>query len=157
MVKKIFFNPQFVRFLAVGGFAALVNFSSRILLSEFFSFRLAVVLAYIIGMLTAYTLSRFFVFEKSGKSALNEFYRFTLINLLAIIQVWLISVGLVEYVFPAIQFKFYEEEVGHLIGLSVPILTSFIGHKYFTFNSSNGRNGSETENYSSKRAEQGQE
>ena len=134
MVKKIFFNQQFIRFMFVGGLAAAINFVSRIALNEFFSFRWSVVLAYIIGMLTAYTLSKYLVFEKSGKSAFTELYRFALVNVIAIVQVWLISVGLVEYLFPTVGYTFHADELGHFIGLVVPILTSFIGHKYFTFN-----------------------
>lgn len=126
-------KEEFIRFVMVGGFAAGVNFLSRILFSEWMSFRLAVVVAYIVGMITAYVLSKWMVFAKSGKPARQEFMHFTLVNIAAVIQVWLISVGLVEYLFPFLDFKLYPEEIGHFIGLSVPVITSYLGHKHFTF------------------------
>lgn len=122
-----------MRFVITGGFAAGINFLSRIGLSEFVSYRYAVFFAYLIGMITAFILSKLFVFDKSGKTAWNEFAKFTIVNIVAVIQVWLISVGLVEYGFPAINFVFYPEEIAHLIGISVPVISSYYGHKYFTF------------------------
>ena len=130
---KALISSEFMRFLAVGGFAAGVNFISRIFLNEYMSFRWAVFVAYLIGMLTAYLFSRWLVFEPSGKHPGNELFHFTLVNLAAVAQVWLISVGLAEYLFPAIGFTFYSHEIAHLIGLAIPAITSYYGHKYFSF------------------------
>ena len=130
---KIKINSEFSRFIITGGFAAGVNFLSRIGFSEFMSYRVAVFVAYLVGMVTAFILAKVFVFAKSNQSTSNEFSRFTLVNIVAVIQVWFISVGLAEYGFPAIEFVFYPEEIAHLIGISVPVVTSYYGHKYFTF------------------------
>lgn len=126
-------NSEFSRFVLTGGFAAGVNFLSRIGFSEFMSYRFAVFIAYLVGMVTAFILAKILVFDKSSQSTSHEFARFTLVNIVAVVQVWLISVGLAEYAFPVIDFIFYPEEVAHLIGISVPVVTSYYGHKYFTF------------------------
>jgi putative flippase GtrA len=126
-------RTEFMQFLIVGGFAALVNFVSRIIINEWVNYRIAIVLAYLVGMLTAFILSKIYVFEKSGRHHWHELRDFTLVNLLAVIQVWLISVGLAEYFFPFIGFHFYAPEVAHLIGLAIPAVTSYFGHKYFSF------------------------
>ena len=131
MVKQV--RTEFIQFLLVGGFAAGVNFICRIALNEFMSFRWAVFIAYLFGMLTAFLLSKFFVFEKSGKHHMHELRDFTLVNILAVIQVWLISVGLAEYLFPALDYSFYAKEVAHLVGLMIPAITSYLGHKHFSF------------------------
>jgi len=131
MSKKL--QTEFIQFLVVGGFAALVNFVSRIIINNWVGYRLAVVLAYLVGMLTAFILSKMYVFEKSGRHHLHELRDFTIVNVFAVIQVWLISVGLAEYLFPAIGFHFYAPEVAHLIGLAIPAVTSYFGHKYFSF------------------------
>ena len=131
MVKQV--RTEFIQFLLVGGFAAGVNFICRIALNEFMSFRWSVFIAYLFGMLTAFLLSKFFVFEKSGKHHLHELRDFTLVNILAVIQVWLISVGLAEYLFPALDYSFYAKEVAHFIGLMIPAITSYLGHKHFSF------------------------
>jgi putative flippase GtrA len=131
-MKKILEN-EFFQFLLVGGLAAGVNFISRIGFSEFFSYRIAIILAYLVGMLTAFILSKHYVFEKSGRPLKDELRDFTIVNIFAVIQVWLISVGLAEYFFPFIDFTFYPEEVAHLIGLAIPAITSYLGHKHFSF------------------------
>ncbi len=117
----------------VGGFAALVNFLSRIAFNQISTFRQAVVYAYLVGMLTAYVLSKVFVFEPSGRHPAAELFWFSIVNIFAIIQVWIISVGLAEYVFPKMHIEFYPEAIAHFIGLGVPVITSYFGHKYFSF------------------------
>jgi putative flippase GtrA len=126
-------KTEFVQFLLVGGLAALVNFLSRIFINNFVSYSTSVVLAYVVGMTTAFILSKYFVFEQSGRHHLHELRDFTIVNLVAIPQVWGISVGLAGYVFPAIGYTFYAPEAAHLIGLAVPAVTSYFGHKYFSF------------------------
>ena len=126
-------HSEFFQFLIVGGFSAGVNFISRIGFSELVSYRYAIVLAYLVGMLTAFLLSKHYVFEKSGRSFKNELRDFTIVNIFAVIQVWFISVGLAEYFFPYISFRFYPEEVAHLIGLGIPVISSYFGHKYYSF------------------------
>ena len=124
---------EFFQFLMVGGFAAGINFISRIGFSELVSYRVAIIFAYLVGMLTAFILSKHYVFEKSGRPFKDELRDFTIVNIFAVIQVWLISVSLVEYLFPYISFTYYPEEVAHLIGLGIPVISSYFGHKYFSF------------------------
>lgn len=124
---------QFIRFLATGGIAAAINFGSRILYSQIYSYRVAVVLAYLNGMVIAYFLARWFVFAKSGRTKRREFLDFILVNLFSALQVWLISVGLAEYLFPAVAFTFHSESVAHFFGLTVPAVTSYLGHMRLTF------------------------
>lgn len=129
----LFKSNEFVRFIVVGGIAALVNFVSRIAYSEVMTFRLAIIVAYITGMITAFILSKWVVFDASGKHIGKELYYFTLVNIAAVIQVWVISVGLAEYVFPRMKLIVFREEIAHLIGLGVPVITSYYGHKHISF------------------------
>jgi putative flippase GtrA len=135
MVKSLITNQEFIRFLLVGGFAALVNFFSRILINNIYTFRISVIIAYIIGMLTAYILTKFLVFTPSGQHPVKEFSYFAIVNGVAIIQVWAISVVLAEYLFPIIELTYYPKEIAHFIGISIPVITSYYGHKYFSFKS----------------------
>jgi len=128
-----FKSKQFISFLFAGGFAAVVNFGSRFFYSEFVSFGNAVILAYITGMITAFILTKFFVFEKSIHSVKKEFYYFTMVNLVALLQTYIISVGFAEYLFPMMGFKFYPKAVANAIGVVFPVFTSFFGHKHFSF------------------------
>lgn len=132
MIKQ-FKSKQFISFIIAGGFAALINFGSRFIYNEYISFGNAIILAYITGMITAFILNKLFVFSKSDHSTKKEFFYFTLVNLVAIIQTYIISVGLVNYIFPSISFTFYPNSIAHGIGIIFPVFTSFIGHKYFSF------------------------
>lgn len=124
---------QLLRFAVTGGVAALVNLAARWLLNFVISFELAVAVAYLFGMLTAYVLARLFVFDASGRGVRSELYRFTLVNLVALVQVWLVSVGLAEWLFPAIGFRWHAYDVAHLIGVASPIVTSYLGHRHYSF------------------------
>lgn len=128
-----FKSKQFLSFLFAGGFAAVVNFGSRFFYNEYMSFGNAVITAYITGMITAFVLSKLFVFDKSIHSTKKEFIYFTLVNVIAIIQTYVISIGLAEYLFPGIGFTFYPHAIAHAVGVVFPVFTSFIGHKYFSF------------------------
>lgn len=126
-------NLQFLKFLVTGGIAALVNLLSRYALNHVMSFEAAVVAAYLLGMATAYLLARRFVFDASGRSMASEVRRFVLVNLVALGFVWVISVGLARVVFPAIGMTWHADDIAHLIGVLAPAVTSYIGHRFYTF------------------------
>jgi putative flippase GtrA len=96
-------------------------------------YELAIVAAYICGMTVAYLLNKRFVFEASGRGVRSEYLRFTLVNLLAVAQVWVVSVGLARLVFPSIGFTWHADTVAHVIGVIVPVFTSYLGHRHFSF------------------------
>ena len=131
-LKKLADN-QFLRFALTGGIAALVNLASRYLLNRYMGFEIAVALAYLLGMLTAYALARLFVFSASGRGVRSELVRFTIVNAVALVQVWLISVGLANLVFPAIGFTWHANDIAHLIGVVSPVVTSYFGHRHYSF------------------------
>jgi putative flippase GtrA len=132
-------SHRFARFLAAGGFAAVVNISARALLSPYVSFRWAVILSYLIGMVTAWTLARLFVFDRTLRQWHHELLRFALVNLAGAAQVWVVSVGLAEWLFPRIGYDFYPDLTAHVIGVCVPAVSSYFGHRYFTFARLNSR------------------
>jgi putative flippase GtrA len=123
----------FLRFAISGGIAALVNIIARIVLSQVMSYSAAIVIAYLVGMTTAYILMLLFVFSASGSSVANEYLRFGLVNLIALAQVWLVSIGLADWCFPGIGFSWHSHTVAHIVGVLSPIVTSYFGHKSFTF------------------------
>jgi putative flippase GtrA len=128
-----FFSKQFAVFLLTGGFAALVNFTSRIGLNRIFDYPIAIVLAYIIGMITAFILAKLIVFKASEQSIHRSALYFVLVNIVAVVQTWIISMVLAYYVLPYFGFKQFVPEIAHAVGLTVPIFTSYIGHKRLSF------------------------
>ncbi|MBO1324030.1 GtrA family protein [Acetobacter sp. TBRC 12305] len=126
---------MFLRFLVTGGIAAGVNIGSRYFFNCFVPFGWSVVLAYLVGMLTAYSLARLFVFSPSDRGVASELGRFVLVNLVALVIVWGTTMGLAFVVFPALNFTWHAEDIAHFIGVLSPAVPSFIGHKYFSFKS----------------------
>jgi putative flippase GtrA len=126
-------RQRFVLFLVAGGVAALVNILSRIVFNWFVAYEAAIVVAYLCGMTAAYLLNKHFVFEASGRGMTTEYLRFALINVLAAAQVWVVSVGLARFVFPEAGFTWHANTVAHIIGVIVPVFTSYFGHRHFSF------------------------
>ncbi len=124
---------RIVLFLLVGGVAAIVNVICRVILNRVMPFEAAILFAFACGMTTAYILNKVFVFSPSGRSVHDEYIRFSIVNLAALAQVWIVSVGLARLIFPWIGFTSHAETVSHVIGVTVPVFTSYLGHKHFSF------------------------
>ncbi|ALP62207.1 GtrA family protein [Paraburkholderia caribensis] len=133
VVKQTFISKDFLMFLLTGGFAAAVNWGSRIVYNIWMPYSAAIVVAYITGMITAFVLAKLFVFTKSTQSTARSVFFFTLVNLVAVLQTWVVSVGLAYYVFPRVGLTWHVRDIAHLFGVAIPVFTSYIGHKKFSF------------------------
>lgn len=127
-----FFTPQFVLFLGVGSTAALLNWLSRILLSEWVSYSLAVIIAYGLGMTCAFILNRIYVFPKSKRPMNKQMRDFALTNFAFMPVVWLTAIILVEFI-PYIIITPYTEEIAHAIAIAVPMFATFLIYKFIAF------------------------
>jgi putative flippase GtrA len=132
-VIKSFASRQFLVFLLTGGFAAAVNFGSRILYNRTMPFSSAVILAYITGMITAFILARLFVFRDTRQATHHAAGWFVLVNVVAVAQTWAISMLLVKWGLPALGITTFTREIAHGVGVVVPVFTSYLGHKHFSF------------------------
>lgn len=135
-------SRRFLAFLLTGGLAALVNILSRFGFEALLrrmgagpitSYEIAVALAYLVGMTTAFFLAKAFVFAGSGRSLRVEYGRFAVVNLAALIQVWTVSVLLLRLIFPAVGLTWNAETIAHIIGVLSPVFVSYHGHKRFSF------------------------
>lgn len=124
---------QFIRFVLAGGIAAAANYGSRFLFSVWFSYTVAIVLAFLVGITTAFILMRQHVFDGQGKPIGRQVFRFTIVNLLALLQTLIISLLLAHWLLPAIGVEQHVEAIAHFFGVIVPIWTSYLGHRYGTF------------------------
>ena len=62
-----FLKREFLVFLCIGGLAAAVNFSARVVYNQWTDFSAAVILGYLTGMVVAFVLMRVFVFPQSSQ------------------------------------------------------------------------------------------
>ncbi|WP_102251234.1 GtrA family protein [Xanthomonas arboricola] len=126
-------SVKFLKFLLAGGTAATANFGSRILLGHVMPYVPSIVVAYLIGMITAFVLNRIFVFETASTTLAHQALWFTLINAAAVLQTVVCSLAFARWIFPLTGMDFYPETIGHAIGVAVPVFTSYAGHKALTF------------------------
>ncbi len=76
---------------------------------------------------------RKYVFVFKRNSLLSQIMRFVFVNLMSLILTFIITFTLkylLEVIFNSIDLI---ELLAHIGGVSFPILTSFLIHKYFTF------------------------
>lgn len=128
-----FKSKQFLAFIVAGAIAVMVNFCSRILYNYEFSFSTSIILAYITGMVVSFTLGRLFVFKNSQQTFLRSIMFFILVNLIGMLQVWLVSLFLAYYLLPDLGIESFTRETAHAIGLIFPTFTTYLGHKFLTF------------------------
>jgi len=124
---------EFISFVAIGGFAAALNWVARILINLVTDFEVAIVVAYAIAMTTAFLLNRRFVFEPSALAWQVQYRRFFLVNVVALAQVFIVSVALAGFVLPAIGLTWHAAEIAHAFGLASPVLTSYWAHRHYSF------------------------
>lgn len=126
-------SPRFLKFLLVSGVAAAANIGSRIVFNVWMGYVPAILLAFCVGLTTAFVLNRLFVFKETVNPLHHQAFWFTLVNLAAVAQTLAVSLLLARWAFPTIGFHWHEETVAHAIGVAVPVLTSFAGHKHLSF------------------------
>lgn len=131
--RNAFWLSTPARFLFAGGFAAAVNFASRFVLSTWLPYAIAIVVAYVIGMATAFALNRRYVFRAATTSLPRQLAWFVAINALALAQTLAVSLLLAGFVLPRLGLRAHAEAIAHAIGIAVPIVTSYLGHKHWTF------------------------
>ncbi len=98
-----------------------------------FDFSSAVILAFPTGLITAFVLAKLFVFKESKQAVHRCVAFFVLVNLVAAVQTWVISMGLAYYLLPSLGVTLFVKEIAHAVGVAVPVFTSYIGHKRWSF------------------------
>ncbi|MCY1464530.1 GtrA-like protein [compost metagenome] len=84
-------------------------------------------------MVTAFVLNRQFVFEKSSSGVHRQAGWFILVNVAAVLQTIAISLLLARWLLPALSIDFHNDTLAHAVGVAVPVVTSYLGHKHLSF------------------------
>jgi putative flippase GtrA len=127
------FSAQFLRFVLAGGIAAAANYGSRFGFSLWLPYPVAITMAYLVGMAVAFALMRQYVFQGQGQPLLPQVVKFGLVNVMALLQTLVVSLALARWVLPALGMTRGVEAIAHLVGVVVPVFTSFVGHRHGTF------------------------
>jgi putative flippase GtrA len=123
---------EFARFIGVGGIAAVANLVSRYLFTFVMPFELAVVLAYMVGMVLAFFLFQRMLFG-GGRIEARKVTRFVWVNIFGATLAWAVSSLMARQVLPLIGWEWRPFEIAHLCGVGAPAITSYFLHKHYTF------------------------
>jgi putative flippase GtrA len=126
-------SPSFVRFLVAAGLSVPANLAARVALSTAVPYEVAIVGSHLVGMLVAWALTRAFVFGRSSTGVSRELARFAAVNVVSAGITWLVAVGLLRLVLPAVGWAWQPELSAHVAGLAVASVASFVGHRDFSF------------------------
>lgn len=126
-------SRQFFAFVALSGVAALANVGSRILFDYALPYPAAIACAFCVGMTVAFVLNRLLVFRSPTRPVQQQVFWFIVINLASLAQTMLVSLLLARWLFPLLGFTWHAETIAHCIGVGVPAVTSFLGHRHFSF------------------------
>ena len=131
--KKREERRQFILFIITGGTSAIINILSRMFLSNFFRFEIAILISYGIGMITAFLLAKRYVFLNSNKSTRKSFPAFALVNLISVLQTFFVSIFIKNWLMIFFDNLSFIELISHTCGLGILVFTSFYGHNYISF------------------------
>lgn len=126
-------RDRFLRYLVAGGVAAGVNFGSRFALSQWLPFEGAVVVAFGLGLGCGFLLMRRYVFPGADRSWAAQFASYVFVNMLALLLTVVVSSAMLRLVLPALGVELHAEAIAHGIGVAVPVVTSYFGHRSLTF------------------------
>lgn len=127
----IFKYKEKLLFLVCGGFAAIVNFLSRILFSSFLDLYISITFAFILGIITAYFLFKNFVFLGSQGNKGGSHFIFLTVNIITLFQIYLVTVLLKDSF-----YKYFDNEylyLAHGLAILTSVFSSYWLHKNFTF------------------------
>ena len=119
--------------MLVSGVAAIANIGSRILFNLWTPYVPAILLAYCVGLCTAFALNRAFVFRETTNPLHHQAFWFVMVNLAAVLQTLAVSLLLARWLFPSVGFAWHVDTIAHAIGVAAPAASSFLGHKYLSF------------------------
>ena len=96
-------------------------------------FSLAVLAAYVTGMIVAFVLFREFVFERGSTGTSEQVRNFVIVNIVGMAATWALANLLVYWALPAAGLTTHVEAIGHGIAIFAPVVTSWFGHRFLTF------------------------
>ena len=127
-------DRRFYLYIAIGGSAALINITSRYLLSEKVCLRYdySLALAYIAGLLWNFSLNKYVNYKAHGQRYHVQLVKFVLVAAGGLALTVVIS-KLLAYLLTG----YFEREIGellaHIIAVGLVMLYSFSMHTIFTF------------------------
>jgi putative flippase GtrA len=137
MTKRAIIDvPELMRFILTGITATIGNIAAVWLALFFVPFKIALLAGIVAGLTISFTLSKFFAFQtKSLKRVGREATRFLMVYAVGSICYWSIAVVIRHFALAYGAPPKVAEIGGAFIGAGTMLLTSYLGHRFFTYQS----------------------
>jgi putative flippase GtrA len=133
-IPRAFDVREFIRFVVAGVAAAAGNIATVWITRHFLPFEIALVLGIGAGLVTSFLLSKLFAFEsRSWSLAGGEAARFLAVYSLGSGLYWAVAVVFASVAIARGAQAGVAEMGGVLIGSGVMMLSSYFGHRFFTY------------------------
>jgi len=133
----IFWTPQFVRFLVVGGIAATVNFFSRFFFQMFCPYyTVNVALAFCAGTVVSFALNRFYSFKAFDDHRVHQFVKFLISTGGAILVASAVAWCCMRLYYALGRTLMSESQariLAHLAAIGLTTIYNFLHMKFFSF------------------------
>jgi putative flippase GtrA len=139
ILKESFLSVQFLKFLLVGGTAALANFFSGLLIRELFPTLLnevSVVTGYTIGTIISFVFNKIYTFKANDESTTIQAMKFIVVSVTsALLGAGISRLVLVIYEVLGIRTIDLEtaKNVSHIIAIGITTIYNFLAMKFFSF------------------------
>lgn len=129
-------DKKFYLYFLIGGSAALVSIGSRYLISltGIFSFEIAILIGYILGMLWNFFINKFFNFRSFSRKTQLQLLTFVIIASFGLLLTTVLSLifKLILQIYIELPVE-YSELFGHITAVECVMIYSFACHKLYTF------------------------
>ncbi len=124
--------PEMVRFIATGVTATIGNMTAVWVALQFVPFKIALLAGIGTGFTISFTLSKFFAFRRKMWSK-AEVARFIMVYATGSLSYWVVAV-IVRWIAMGYIAELKMVEMGSaFIGAGTMFLTSYFGHRFFTY------------------------
>jgi putative flippase GtrA len=138
IIVKKFLSAEFIRFLLVGGSAALANFLSGFFFQQFFSYRVSIALAFTVGSVISFIFNKLFTFKAHDEKVMRQLVKFTVVAVVAIFLAELVA-GLVLEIYRWLALRLFSEQLvkslAHVVAIGVTTIFNYLAMKFFSFRS----------------------
>jgi len=139
-IFKSFCSTEFLKFLLVGGSAALINFFSRFLFQVWYSYIVSVALAFILGSIISFIFNKLFTFKDNDEKTTVQLVKFTIMTIVSVFIaafVAYLAMNLYELFKVTLIAQKGMESVAHIIAIGVTTIYNFLAMKFFSFKNLN--------------------
>lgn len=127
---------ELVRFIITGVIATIANFAAVWLTRHFLSYEISLLAGIVAGISMSFILSKLFAFAShSWEGAGGEAVRFLVVYAFSCTFYWVVAVLCRRYFIILGAAPKVAEIDGVLVGASTMMLTSYFGHRFFTYRS----------------------